>query len=215
MLNYQFSNDVMVDSYDTCDFYFPPNLHEIWTTQALPSDDSTHRYHTAVTVIPKVNLEYSSPLVDGVFPEKGCFMIQNINAGLEGQPGTVLNKIFIPVGCTLVTLTRTSDNSRCTISIPTLDSQYANLVTFYSGEGLDEAPEVEYHRGNHDDSVSGFYIKPHELQVNGSELFQRFHDYYETGRSSYISNLGLQLPEYSGFSLARNFSKFFLGGQVK
>ena len=217
--------NIVVDSYDYCGFTFLDGHTSHWGN--IPDDvkeGTSDTKHSIVTSLPRVNSEYNSPLMHGEFPTEGCFAIDStsiINEAGESQ-SIVLNKMFIPKGCVRVYLYNYDEDASCTIERTYGSSEtqlyevnYSVLVTFSSQPDPEVSAEIIRHELNQVIRTDyGFEFAPHELQVNGSEILVSFRDLLHSYRDMYMSNNYISCSEFQNFSLARNYSKFYIGAPV-
>ena len=232
-MDYQFNPpNVMVDGYTDCRFTIRKDgktYYSFWVSGGqIPADSGwsvegltegeDYEVNTVITSADRVNLEYSSPLVEGFFPDNGYFISQTVTIGEEDSDTVTLNKMFKPVYCTQIDLyaEQLGVLFKCCIILIYDEQSYATLISFSSGQSLNSSSEVTRHEFNPIQNIKyGFNFAPHELQVNGSELYQDFRDYEVVGRSNYLVNSYRSIPEFINFSMSRNYSKFFLGMGVR
>ena len=219
-MDYNFEpSNIEVEGYSTCTFYFLDGHVSYWGDDPPQGINITH--HSVVQHLDRVNLEYNSPLIEGVFPEDGYFVRMEVQIEESGSSNVSINKVFIPKDCNRVVLSAnvidpsTSEEveARCTITLlEGAETQYATILTFASYADPDKAFEVQRHEYNEEHSNSyGFSFEPHELQINGSEYRMDYGDYYFRPRTNYRANLNIEVPEFVNFALARNFSKYYIG----
>lgn len=215
-------SDQIVNSYDYCRFTFQNGHISHWGT--IPSSitvGDSDTQHSILTTLPRVNAEYNSPLLDGEFPEDGCFSVDQISIITEDDQSQsiVLNKIFMPKDCIEAYLYNADEVAECTItreystsSTTTAEANYAVLMTFSSQPDTGVSSEILRHELNTLVRTDyGFEFGPHELQINGSEILISFKDLQEAYRNQYMNNNYIACPEFQNFSLARNYSKFYIG----
>ena len=177
-----------------------------------------------ITSLPRVNLEYNSPLINGRFPDGGA--LANITYSLMGDDGELhpvnLNKVFRPFNCTKVLLKGQYEElgetkwATCEISYETSEYPYCSLINLGSTEDESSSLEIQRHLSNMEETRCGYFkVLPHELQINGSNYCISPKDILSYLRKDYVDNMTRTLPEFMNFSFARNGSKFYIGQYVR
>lgn len=208
-------------------FSNPERKTQEWTSCELKFIDGTSKVLMKDnSKISRVNIEYNSPLVEGEFPTEGKFSV--VYAEIDSESTSVkkqatLNKIFKPYGCKEIILNEDYTDeegekrtARATITFNDNEIDGEFLFTFSTKDDGGVSAEVQNHQHNIGYYTEyGFFVKPHETQINGSNFSIPLRDYQEINRGNFLSRDLNFIPYFGSFTLSRGFEKFFLGDYKK
>ena len=219
-MNFEFNPpEVNVESYSYCELTFDDGR----VVKYGQGETAEEVGGSVLTTLPRVNLEYNSPLINGRFPENGAFAsitYSLLDDNNQAHPVTI-NKVFRPYGCVLIILKGQyelgSEMHWASCKIDCSEERlYCSVINLGSSEDESSSLEIQRHLSNQEDTRCGhFKVLPHELQINGSNYCISPSDLLSSMRRNYVDNMTRSVSEFMNFSLARNGSKFYIGQYVR